>query len=115
MTNPVRGEVAFQSGDEEYTFLLDFNALCDLEEDMPGLMDGKVELKSPTLIRKVFLVGLQARHPGLTEREAGDLVHAVGLDGAADLISQSFKASFPAAKGDKRPPQKRSPGAGSAR
>ena len=111
----IRGEVDFQAGGEGYTFLLDFNALCDLEEDMPGLMDGKVELKSPKLIRKVFLVGLQARHPDLSEQDAGAIVHDVGLEKAADLIGQSFKASFPAAKDGKAPPQKQSPGAGSGR
>lgn len=99
MTNRVKGEVAFEAEGQDYVLLLDFNALCDLEDDFPGLMDGSAELKSPKAIRRVFHAGLAARHPGVDLREAGSLIHALGLDVAGELVRQSFEAAFPTAKG----------------
>jgi len=120
MANRIKGEVAFSIEDGnlagEYTLLLDFNALCDLEEDFPGIMEGKFELKSPTAIRKVFAVGL-AEHHDLSERDAGKLIHAVGLNRVGELVGEAFAASFPEADKGKPRPQKApaKAGAGSGR
>ena len=107
MANKVKGEVGFtvEDGDlaGDYVLLLDFNALCDLEEDFPGIMKGEFALESPKAIRKVFAVGLSARHD-VDERTAGAIIQAVGLAEVADLVGRAFKASFPeAAEGDARP------------
>ena len=103
MTNKVKGEVGFsvEGGDlaGEYVLLLDFNALCDLEADLPGLMDGTAEIKTPSAIRAVFHAGLQARHKDITLRDAGDLIQSLGIERAGDLVRQSFEASFATAKG----------------
>jgi hypothetical protein len=103
VTNKVKGEVAFsvEGGDlaGEYVLLLDFNALCDLEADLPGLMDGTAEIKTPSAIRAVFHAGLQARHKDITLRDAGDLIQSLGVERAGDLVRQSFEASFATAKG----------------
>lgn len=100
MARRIKGEVAFEieEGDlaGDYSLLLDFNALCDLEEDFPGLMDGEFELKSPRAIRKVFAVGLSEKHPGIDPRDAGRIIQQLGLAAAAELIGQAFSASFPA-------------------
>lgn len=108
MANRVKGEVGFkvEEGDlaGDYVLLLDFNALCDLEDDFPGIMDGQFELKSPRAIRKVFAAGLVEHHKGLDERAAGRIIQAVGLDKVGQLVADAFKASFPeAAKGDGGP------------
>lgn len=119
MSRTVKGEVQFEAEGEDYTLLLDFNALCDLEDDFPGLMDGEAEIKSPKAIRRVFHAGLAAQHPDIDERGAGEIIHAVGLEKAADLVRQSFEASFPSAKGGEGQarPRKVQPkaGAGSGR
>lgn len=94
--NRLKGEVAFEANGEDYVLLLDFNALCDLEDDLPGLMDGTAEIKSPKAIRRVFHAGLAAHHAGVDVRGAGALVQALGLERAAELIKESFSASFPA-------------------
>jgi hypothetical protein len=103
--NRIKGEVAFsiEDGDlaGEYVLLLDFNALCDLESDFPGIMDGQFNLKSPTAIRRVFAAGLAENHDGLSERDAGRIIQAVGLERVGALVGEAFAASFPeAAKGD---------------
>ena len=117
--NRLKGEVAFEAEGESYTLLLDFNALCDLEDSLPGLMDGTAEIKSPKAIRRVFHAGLAAHHPQIDERGAGSLIHAVGFAEAGELVRLAFEASFPGADGGKvaSRPQKAPPkaGAGSGR
>lgn len=101
MANPIKGEVEFEAGGKDYILLLDFNALCELEAEVPGLMDGTAEIKSPSTIRAVFHAGLAAKHPEIDLRGAGDVIHSIGLDAAGDLVRRSFEASFPPAKGGK--------------
>lgn len=105
MTNPVRGEVGFKVGDTDYILVLDFNVLCDLEDDLPGIMDGKMEVKRPSIIRRIFHAGLMKHHAGLSERDAGDLIQAVGIAEAGALVGEAFKVSFPeaAVEGKARP------------
>jgi hypothetical protein len=117
MAGSIKGSVKFKAGGEDYTLLLDFNALCDLETDFPDIMNGKFELSSPKAIRRVFQAGLAEHHPDISDRDAGALIHDLGLARAAELISDSFAASFPATGGEEasRPPKAPpSPGAGSA-
>lgn len=115
MARIVKGEVPFEVGEERYTLLLDFNALCDLEDDFPGLMDGSAEIKSPKAIRRVFHAGLAAHHADVDERVAGAIIHELGLERAADLVRQSFEASFPTAGGGEGKARPRKAGAGSGR
>ncbi len=104
MAAAIKGEVGFKAGESDYILLLDFNALCDLEDDFPGIMDGSFELKSPKAIRRVFRAGLAEHHPDLDDKAAGRVIQEVGIAKAGDLIGQAFKASFPeAAKGDGSP------------
>lgn len=119
MANAVRGEVGFSLQGEAYILVLDFNALCDLEDDLPGLMAGEAEIKSPSAIRAVFHAALQARHPQIDVRGAGALIHELGLERAGELIKEAFAASYPTpasgGKGAARPRTAKSrPGAGSA-
>ena len=100
MANHVKGEVAFEAqGQGGFVLLLDFNALCELEDQLPGLMDGTAEIRSPKAIRAVFHAGLQTHQPGIDLLGAGRIIQAVGLDAAADLVRQAFEASFPTATG----------------
>lgn len=123
MVNRIKGEVGFsiEDGDlaGDYTLLLDFNALCDLETDLPGLMDGTAEIRTPSAIRAVFHAGLQARQKDISLHDAGDIIHALGIEQAGDLVRQSFEASFSTAKGGEESarPRKASAkaGAGSGR
>ncbi|RZJ44970.1 MAG: hypothetical protein EON87_08640, partial [Brevundimonas sp.] len=110
MANPIKGEVPFtvESGDlaGDYVLLLDFNALCDLEQDFPGLMDGQFEVKSPSAIRTVFAIGLREHHGEMDERDVGRIIHAVGMSEAGRLVGEGFKAAFPEAAQGKASPRK---------
>lgn len=105
MANPVKGEVGFEADGQSYVFLLDFNALCDLEEGGIDLMNGAADLTGLRSIRKVFTGGLRARHPDIDERTAGALIHAIGIDKVTDILQRAIEASFPEAKKPARPPK----------
>lgn len=116
MANKIKGEVGFKAAGQNYVLLLDFNALCELEDVVPGLMDGTANLASQRAVRAVFHAGLAEHHPELTDKDAGRLIHEIGLERAAELIGESCTASFGTPEGkDGADPQSRSkPGAGSA-
>lgn len=94
MANPVRGEVSFQADGKDYVLLLDFNALCELDDLVPGLMDGGAELRSPSAIRAVFHAALHEHHPEIDLRGAGRLISVVGVERVAALIGEAMTASF---------------------
>lgn len=77
MANAIKGEVALQHDGKTYTMVLDINALAEFE-DATGMDPGEVldnpKTMSLSLARKLFWAGLQKHHPGLTLREAGDIL-----------------------------------------
>lgn len=83
----------------DYTLRLDFNALCDAEEDFPGIMRGELDIGSPRKIRSLIRHALTANHPGLTDREVGDIIQEAGLENVGPAIEAAMAASFPAAEG----------------
>lgn len=91
----VKGDVRLGA----YTLRLDFNALCDAEEDFPGIMKGDLDIGTPRKIRSMIRHALAAHHPGLTDREVGDIIQEVGLDKIAPAIQAAMVASFPSAEG----------------
>jgi len=110
MHNPVKGEVGFMVDDERYVLVFSINALCALEDaldmsvsDIGARMTAGMRM---SFLRTVFWAGLIDRRPDLTEREAGDILTAVGAAEAGSLIAQAFTAAFPkaeAATGAARP------------
>lgn len=82
----------------KYTLRMDFNALCDAEEDFPGIMQGQIDISSARKIRKMIGHALAAHHPDLTEREVGDVISEVGLDAVAQALADAMQAAFPSAE-----------------
>lgn len=80
----------------DYTLRMDFNALCDAEEDFPGIMNGEVSLDSFRNIRTMIRHALSAHHADLTDRDVGAIIHDVGLTQAAEAVTEAMHASFPA-------------------
>lgn len=115
MANRTRGEVdiVVRDGDQAgtYVLLLDLNALCELEDDFPGIMDGTAKIEGVKSIRRIFHAGFKEHHPDLDEMDVGRIVHAYGLQPAAAKLSEAMKASFgEAGKTSKSPPKGRASG-----
>lgn len=91
-----------------YTLRMDFNALCDAEEDFPGIMNGEVDIGSPRKIRTMIRHALAAHHADLSDREVGDIISAEGVEASASALAEAMRASFPAASeaSDNANPQK---------
>lgn len=106
MANKVKGEIDFRTkaaitglgdvpaGGHEVTFVLDYNALCSLEDDAPGLMKGQIDVSSPKLIRQIILEGLRRHQPEVTVAEAGDVIQDLGLEAAARMVNESLAVTF---------------------
>jgi hypothetical protein len=118
MANPIKGEVACKIGEQEFILLYDFNALCTIEADLGVDVEQLGErLASPTMIRSIFRIGLEAKHGLMTDLEAGNLIHQLGVQPAAEVIAKAFQAAFPdpgaSAEGKAAIPKK--PGTGKGR
>ena len=93
MANAVKGELDFAADGESYTLVLDLNALCEAEPFAPGIMDG-ANLSSFRAIRAVFWAGLQRKHEGINQVDAGDIIQTIGLKEAGRLIGEGMKLAF---------------------
>lgn len=107
MSKTIKGEIKVTAPDGpkagEYTLLLDFNALCDLEDDFPGLMDGDLSIKGFKPIRRIFHAGFGGYHPELSERDVGSIIHSIGLEEATAKLAEAMTAAFPEAKVTENP------------
>ncbi len=102
MGNRQKGEVGFEADGKPYTLVFSINALCELEDRMGEAVSGIDSLASSRkrfrTIRTVFLCGLLDHHPELTEREAGRIIDAIGIERADALVGEAFALAFPEAK-----------------
>lgn len=103
--NAVKGEVPFEAEGQTYTLVFDFNAICTVEEvfDLPISEVGEKMAKGMRAgdLRKMIAAGLQGRHPGITDLEAGHLIGVIGAQVAADKLAEAMQAAFPQAGGAK--------------
>lgn len=107
MGNAKRGEFAFTVNDERYTLQFTLNGFCELEEvtgETTTAFMARLDQKdradmSFKDVRRLFWAGLVEHHEGITEREAGRLVTALGgpVD-ALDFAMKALLAAFPEAK-----------------
>jgi len=97
MANKLKGEVAFNACGSNFTLVMDFNALCEIDTDLGIGIDeigAKLAGSAPT-IRSVFRIGLAAKHGEMTDLEAGRLIGDIGPTKAAELLAEALQASFP--------------------
>lgn len=96
MANPARGEVSFRALDRDWTLVLDINALCAAEDELGVKVH---ELTQPGLkaIRALLWAGLQRHHGGVAITDAGDMIQALGMAKAAEIVGEAFKLTFPEA------------------
>ena len=88
--NPIKGEVGFEVEGRAYTMVLDFNALCELEEQ--GIQLDTLSGGGLKVLRAVFWAGLLARHE-VSLKEAGDLIAALTLPKATEVITKALERS----------------------
>lgn len=88
MANPVKGEVAFEAESGVYTLVLDFNALCEIEKALGGLV-----FEGPSAIRTVFHIGMKRRHKLMTLEQAGDLIGEIGTAKAGAVLAEAMAAA----------------------
>jgi len=121
MANPLTGETTFEAGESTYTLVLDVDAICALEAKLDmGIGEIVMSLNgSPRLgfLRAMLWAGLQARHKGMTEKAAGDLIPLMGgLPGVSSAIGKAISNAFaPPEEGEAAdPPPVEADGTGSA-
>lgn len=112
MANPIKGEVAFESGGDRYKLSYSTNALCELEDALNmsvneiGKLMSTPEKFRMSMVRTIFWAGLIDNHPDFDIKTVGQLLRHVNPSEAIDLISRAFTLAFPEAQGGAaRPPQ----------
>lgn len=97
-----KGEVSLEADGKRFTLVFSVNALCELEERLGEAVSDIGSLASKgkrfSTIRTVFLCGLLDHHPDLTERDAGNIISAIGIDKADAACAEAFALAFPEAK-----------------
>lgn len=96
MANAERGEVSVETGDGAITLVLDFNALCALE-DAAGVSVDEMDFAKPSLslMRRIMWAAMQRHHPGTSEAEAGDAIDAIGLQESMDVLGKLLARTAP--------------------
>jgi len=100
MANRFRGEIEAVLDGRSYRLVLDFNAMCELEdmtgrsaaEILQGFDGGTIRFAD---LRAICLAALKRHHPEMTAPEAGDLLSA-----DMDLPARLIAAAMPDAAGD---------------
>jgi hypothetical protein len=110
MANPLRGEAVFQAGGTERTLVFDVNTFCELEADTGLGLNELIEQvqgnPSFTLLRSIFAAGLQAKQPGTTKVQAGEIMSDAGIEQMTDALRRALQAAMPEAKeGSGNPPK----------
>ncbi|OMQ44927.1 hypothetical protein [Ensifer sp. 1H6] len=115
MTNNVRGIVTREIDGESYSFRLGANEWCELEADL-GKSTGAIlkdlervvatEEVDISMFRTMFRAALTYKVPDATLRDAGELMSALGLEGAGLLIAEIVQAGMPEVKGTPGKPKR---------
>lgn len=112
MANPVKGDVSWQVGDEEYTLVLDFNALCELEtltDEPSALTFQKVERGFASAVGLVVWAALQRHHAGIKVPEVRDLISEAGMESIQSTLVRLVAASTVTGEGEKKPGKPKRP------
>lgn len=118
MTNPLKGEVSFKSGEDEYRLVFTIDALISLEERFNATVQQLGEMLGDNLrltdLRAVFHAGLAEYHGGLDEKAAGRIMSELGITEAGTLVGRAFAGAFNSGEEAKEVagPRKRSAGTG---
>lgn len=96
MANAQRGEVAFTANGEEFRLRFGTNALCEIEaacgEGINSVLK-KLQGNNPSLLlmRMIFAAGI-----GKSPETAGEIIDAITMERAGELIGKAMTLAFPA-------------------
>jgi hypothetical protein len=109
MTNPHTGEISFQALGQTWTFVLDFNGLCAIEQDLKtDVMNRGLNLNSPLVLRATLAQGLKRAHALVSVDDLGGIVDEIGMAELAIIIGTSTQATYakpPARRDDSGDPR----------
>lgn len=113
MSNPHKGEVAFESWDEKYKLSFSANALVELEEALgKTVQEISTEFMEPDKfrmknLRVAFWAGLLDHQPDTDMTAAKRALSGLNAIEAVALVTKAFGLAFPSNEGgdDARPPQ----------
>jgi hypothetical protein len=103
MSNPIKGEVTFESGGKEYKFKFGINAQVILEE--------RAKMTAPQFMNKIsqdrfgaadlrllFYAGLHGHHE-LSETEVGNLIDDLGTERCTEIFLKAVGMAAPRGNG----------------
>lgn len=97
--------VSIELGGKRYHLVLDFNALCDLEEKFGDLQSGLSALSAGKMRDVRFFLCIMLRHDcdEMEEREAGKLITPANMQQVMDALGKAMTESMPEPKNVKSP------------
>lgn len=103
MANALRGEVDIEVDKKTLTLRLSINAMAEAETILgAGIADIIGELQqNPKVgtLRALLWAGLREHQPKTTLADAGEIIGALGVQRAAEVIGDSLSKAFPAGDG----------------
>lgn len=116
MANSFKGQVSVSYGGKTYTMALDFNALCDFEDQtgknalqaLDGMENGDVSARE---MRALMWAGLKQFHPEMTLPLAGHIlaenINAIAEAAALTMPQEGDGGNVPAPKVGRKKPTSR--------
>ena len=132
MNNEHKGEVTFDVAGESYVMRRSWNSICELEgltgrgfytlsmelaswgppvergkpkKESAAEVNARMDRIRGSTLRAVFCAMLRDERPGMTLREAGDLMDALGTEKVIEFVMLAFERGNPAETKGARPPQ----------
>lgn len=103
-TNPLKGEVGFETEDgRSFVAVFDIDAICAMEDvrDKPlvqimaQVVQGRV-----SYVRDALWAALRRNHPRMTVSQVGEILTQIKGKKAAEIVLEGVQAAFPPPKGD---------------
>ena len=108
MANPLRGEASFEVEGKPYRVKFDWNAAAEYEDATgralsDALLDVAKQRLSAKSLRAFLWAGLQANHPEVAIRDAGDILAKIGRKEAQRVMGVAMRYYFPELEEGKDP------------
>ena len=108
------GTVRFEAAGERHTLRFGINVLCEIEDRLGVTMAQLSEtMKDGLAIKSLRTIVAAGVDGGIADATAGDLIDAIGVARAGELVGEAMQAAFPAHSEDAARPQKAAAGTGS--